>query len=111
MRNQIRGLAHQDLGVKAHGNKHRAQRQVMRGQLAVRREDARRLAGPAHGGDAVEHGLDDLGVAGLAGVAHRRGQVGRADIHRVQPRRGADGVQIGQAFLGLDHGKHQDLGL
>ena len=53
MRNQIRGLAHQDLGVEAHSDEHRAERQVMRGQLAVGREDAGGLARFQDAGDGI----------------------------------------------------------
>jgi hypothetical protein len=36
-------------------------------------------------------------------------QVGRSDIDGVQAGRGADGIEIGQAFLRLDHRHHDDL--
>ena len=48
-------------------------------------------------------------VVGARVHPEREGQVGRPDIDGVEPRRGADRVEVGEAFLGLDHAHDHDL--
>ena len=72
-------------------------------------QDAGRLAGGADARDAVGNDRLHLGVARVAQVAHRGGQVGRADEHTVHPRRGGDGVEVVQGLRGF--GLHQQADL
>ena len=123
MRDQIRGLAHQDLGVEAHGNKHRAQRQVMRGQLAVRRQDARRLAGFQDAGDRIGNrrlhiGMGRIAQAGaLAALADQdwlttvqtRVAAGRDRLGAIARDNGAVPLPSATNFVTMDLGRDGDF--
>ena len=66
MRCQLGGVAHQNLGVQAHGHKHRTQLQVMLGQCAVGREDAGGFACFQDAGYGVFNGRLYCGVRCVA---------------------------------------------
>ena len=51
----------------------------------------------------------DLGIGDLAGVAHRRVQVGRADEHAVDAVDRADRLDAVERGLGLDLHQHAEL--
>jgi len=53
--------------------------------------------------------MQRIGVIAARGQTQRERQVGRPDVDGVQPRRGADGIEVGQALLRLDHGHDDDL--
>ena len=78
--------------------------EVVTRQRRVRRQYAGRLARFADARDGAFDGGLHLGVAGVAHVAHRRRQVGRADEDAVHAGRSGDGVQVAQRLggLGLD---------
>ena len=50
-----------------------------------------------------------IGIVAARRQAERKRQIGRPDIDGVEAGRGADRVEIGDAFLGLDHGHDDDL--
>src|SRR6266481_7960874 len=58
----------------------------------------RRIADLVAGGH-----VQGVGLVGPGGEAEREGEISGADVDGIEPRRGADRIEIGDSFLGFDH--------
>src|SRR5258708_4726713 len=91
-----RGLA-QQADVYAHGDEAAAPVRIAARIFLARREDAAGLAGGQRGLDGAAYGLLHLALAGVARMAHARGQVGRADEDGVHALDGPNLGRMGHA--------------
>lgn len=96
-----RGLA-QQADVYAHGDEAAAPVRIAARIFLARREDAAGLAGSQRGLDGAAYGVLHLALAGVARMAHARGQVGRADEDGVHAIDGRNLGGIGHAPGRLD---------
>ena len=103
------GGARQQHRVHAHRHEAGAQRQVVPGPLDIAVQDAGGLAALHDAADGLVDGLRDLGMVGLAQVAHVGGQVGGADEGAIHAVHRQDVIQRVDGARGFDLHQHAHL--